>query len=156
MSAVERALHWRRPWLDPLVIGYSRLGNNGLGIAAAGCSAALALGAPERASAFAGVVFGTLTTNALVKQVVRRERPRVPMLIEAPNSTSFPSSHAAIAAAAAWVASGWVPALTPAFASLALLMGLSRIYLGVHHGVDVAAGFVLGSLIGASFLALGG
>lgn len=156
MRAAEYAVGLRRPWLDPIVSRFSLLGNNGIGIVVIGSGIALAAGEPRRAVSFAGLVFGTLFANAAVKQVVRRERPRVPTVIAAPRSSSFPSSHAALSAAAAWAASGWVPALAPAFASLALLMALSRIYLGVHHGTDVVAGSALGSLIGAAFLLLEG
>lgn len=156
MNAAELAVRLRRPWLDPLVSAFSLLGNNGVGIAALGSGSALVAGEPRRAASFAALVFGTLVANASVKQVVRRERPRVETVIRAPGSSSFPSSHAAVAAAAAWAASGWVPALAPAFASLALLMALSRIYLGVHHGTDVAAGLALGSLTGVAFLLLEG
>ena len=156
MNAAEYAVRLRRPWLDPLVSGFTLLGSNGIGIAVIGSGIALAAGEPRRAATFSGLVFGTLLTNAGVKQLVRRERPRVETVIRAPGSSSFPSSHAAISAAAAVAASGWVPSLAPAFASLALLMALSRIYLGVHHGTDVAAGSALGSLIGAAFLLLGG
>jgi membrane-associated phospholipid phosphatase len=33
----------------------------------------------------------------------------------------------------------------------ALVMAGSRVYLGVHHGSDIAAGLLLGALTGAAY-----
>ncbi len=74
---------------------------------AIGCAVALQRGTPRPAVVTAATVWGTLVTNYAIKRVVRRSRPageHLPAaLIAAPASTSFPSSHAAMAAAAAMV-----------------------------------------------------
>jgi len=148
----------RRPALDRAVAAFSRLGDYGVGWVVAGAALALALGRPGRALAFAALVWGTLGLNYAVKRVVRKERPAhggaAPPLIQAPASPSFPSSHAAMSAAAAFGLSELVPGAWPLFATLAVLMALSRLYLAVHDTVDVVAGALLGSAVGAAYLLL--
>lgn len=82
-------------------------------------------------------------------------RPRPPLgdsgiqaLGSIPDSTSFPSGHAATAFAAA-VAVGLVcRRLRTPLLALAAAVALSRVYLGVHYWSDVLAGSLLGALIG--------
>jgi membrane-associated phospholipid phosphatase len=148
----------RRPGLDRAVAAFSFLGDYGVGWVIGGAALGLALGRPWRAVAFAALVFGTLGLNYAVKRVVRRERPPlggpVQPLIHAPASPSFPSSHAAMSAAAAFGLSELVPEAWPLFATLAVLMALSRLYLAVHYTVDVVAGALLGTLVGLAYLLL--
>ena len=129
-----------------------------MGWVVAGVPLALLTDGAGAALSFAALIWGTLGLNYAVKRLVRRPRPAldgaVPPLIEAPPSPSFPSSHAAMSAAAAFGLSALVPELWPLFATLALLMALSRIYLAVHHTPDVLAGLALGSVTGAAYLAL--
>jgi membrane-associated phospholipid phosphatase len=89
-------------------------------------------------------VAGTYLLNTAIKVLVRRRRPRLeglPALIATPTSLSFPSAHASssFAAAAAYP----LPLVVPA-----TLMGLSRVYLGVHYPSDIAAGALIGTVIG--------
>lgn len=65
-----------------------------------------------------------------------------------PASASFPSGHAATAFAAA-VAIGLVhPRLRRPLLALAVVVALSRVYLGVHYALDVLAGTALGVAVG--------
>jgi undecaprenyl-diphosphatase len=57
---------------------------------------------------------------------------------------SFPSGHTAAATVSALLFSAAIPVLSPIFFSVAMLIGMSRIYLGVHYPSDVAMGFALG------------
>lgn len=91
-----------------------------------------------------------LLSHALV-QLVRRSvgRPRPELragtsaLVLAPDRFSFPSGHATAAMAVALGYALAAPALLPVLALLAMLIGLSRVVLGVHYLGDVLAGQLL-------------
>lgn len=90
---------------------------------------------------------------ALLKELFDRTRPAfadpaVEALVPTPDSPSFPSGHAATAFAAAAVVGAFYPRLRWPVFGLAALVGLSRIYLGVHFWLDVIAGAAIGIAIG--------
>jgi undecaprenyl-diphosphatase len=64
-----------------------------------------------------------------------------------PTGLSFPSSHASSSFAAARAFSGLLP--WPLLYAGAILMALSRVYLGVHYPSDIAAGAGVGTAIGS-------
>jgi undecaprenyl-diphosphatase len=68
-------------------------------------------------------------------------------LVHAPTDGSFPSGHAATSFAAATVLTYAWPRWWPAFLLLALGIGFSRVYVGVHYPLDVVGGAVLGILV---------
>ena len=88
-----------------------------------------------------------------IKHVVRRPRPfwtikgLVPLIT--PHGFSFPSGHATLAMAMAVVLAYYFPKARVSVYVLAVLIGCSRVYFGVHFPSDVVAGFILGALVGA-------
>lgn len=142
-----------QPWLDPIVSIYTQLGNAGI------LWIVLSLGMliPKStrkagAAALCAMVLGLLATNVTIKPLVQRARPWTilpiqPLVLER-DPNSFPSGHtcAAFAAGLVWArALPWKAARAAAVA-MAVLMGLSRLYVGVHFPADVLAGAVIGSL----------
>lgn len=100
------------------------------------------------------LVLAMLSTwvNETVKALLKLPRPdplRVRRLVEE-TSYGFPSNHAQTGAVVMWgylaakVRRGWFTALAVV---IALLISLSRIYLGVHFPQDVIGGWILGILI---------
>lgn len=72
------------------------------------------------------------------------------------DSYSFPSGHATIAFALAGILAAKEPKWKWWFYVLAILIALSRIYLGQHFPSDVIAGAILGWGIGAATMAATG
>lgn len=100
---------------------------------------------------------GALGTGIL-KRLVRRPRPQASQsfLYLKFDRHSFPSGHAARTAGMAVVlgatTTAWVGVV---LAVWGLAVGVSRVALGVHFASDIAAGWVLGGLIGCALLACG-
>jgi undecaprenyl-diphosphatase len=76
------------------------------------------------------------------------------VLVAVPSGSSFPSGHTSTSFACATVLSFFVPRAAPAFYLLALAIGFSRIYVGVHWPLDVLGGAVLGLAVGLAVTAL--
>jgi membrane-associated phospholipid phosphatase len=93
----------------------------------------------------------SVLVNAMIKPIFDRQRPD---LIEGaphlrrPKTASFPSGHASSGAMAAVLLTDAVPALRPVWLAAAGVVGASRIHARMHHGSDVAAGFVVGTVLG--------
>lgn len=119
-----------------------------------GLAAALALrgGTPRRAAlrGVAAITGASAAANLLGKPLFPRRRPaaeEVPehrRLVRRPTSSSFPSGHAASAAAFATAAAMESPALGLAIAPLAAAVAYSRVHTGVHWPSDIGAGALIG------------
>jgi len=102
--------------------------------------------------------------NSALKDFFARPRPEAYFGYPLPSSNSFPSGHAFFAASffggLAALANGRIRshslrvAVWTAAAVLSLLVGLSRVYLGVHYPSDVVAGYAA-AIIWVSAVALG-
>ncbi|MGI8731395.1 MAG: phosphatase PAP2 family protein [Solirubrobacteraceae bacterium] len=139
--------------LEQPIRRFSSLGEHAAIWLALGLAGAAA-DAPRRASWLRATrsVLYAYALNTLLKTVVRRRRPQLeqlPALISTPTSLSFPSAHASSSFAAARAYSALVPAGAPLYAT-ATAMALSRVYLGVHYPSDIAAGALLGTLVGGA------
>lgn len=94
---------------------------------------------------------GGILLNTTLKTVFRRERPTIVESGYESSFFSFPSGHATVAicfygalvilaAARFGGAARWILLILGAL--WALLMGLSRVYLGVHFPTDILAGYL--------------
>jgi membrane-associated phospholipid phosphatase len=91
--------------------------------------------------------------TVLLKLLTERNRPpqadpAIQALVSLPDSTSFPSGHAATAFAAATAVGVLHPRFRAPLLALAGMVALSRVYLGVHFWSDVLVGSLLGVAIG--------
>lgn len=145
----------RQPWLSPILAFYTKLGDHGL-LWIAACLLMLLWPRTRRAGlagAFA-LLLSLLCTNILLKHLFTRTRPWLVLegllpLVTERDPNSFPSGHSssALACAAAW----WRYLPQPwrlAAAVCALLMALSRLYVGVHFPTDVLGGILVGLFCG--------
>ncbi|WEO93880.1 phosphatase PAP2 family protein [Streptomyces sp. FXJ1.172] len=142
-------------WLDALVSFWSTYGLALFALlAAVGWWRARRVGPAAAVAALAVpvVVIAAYGVDSALKLVVREDRPcqslhvKVLEACPAPGDWSFPSNHAAIAAAAA-VALLFVSRRLGALgAAAALAMAASRVWVGAHYPHDVVAGLAVGAL----------
>ncbi|MEW6614229.1 MAG: phosphatase PAP2 family protein [Thermodesulfobacteriota bacterium] len=97
------------------------------------------------------VVFSDMLIHQLIKPLVARARPcnvlpHVHLLVGCggPDSYSFPSSHASNVFAAASFFGYKYKRLVAIFLSIAVIVGYSRVYVGVHYPSDIIGGAVVG------------
>jgi len=150
------------PWLDEVMRAAS---NTGVLLAIAALAAIyLWLKSPHRALAAILLVVAIgaadLISVRVLKPFIDRPRPckvdpfRVKHPLGCGSGQSFPSSHASNTAAAAMVFAWGAPRLSFLGLALTVLVGISRVYLGVHWPTDVLAGWALGAALGAVLIAL--
>ena len=157
----EQALVWiaqhvRCGLLDPFMKVYTQLGNTGMLFIVLGLI--LLLFKPTRKAGFSALcamLIGLVVVNFTIKPLVARERPWLVIrdfvnLVPEHDPNSFPSGHtnSAFAFALAVCVSAPKRWMKITAVCMAVLMGLSRLYVGVHFPSDVLAGALIGSLCG--------
>ncbi|AWV07672.1 phosphatase PAP2 family protein [Marilutibacter maris] len=152
---ILRALQQQHgPALDRFFVAISQLGYQ-YGVVPFDILLVLALSLRRhlREAIFAGLALaGSGLLNVATKLLFARERPDLWLSIAPEHNYSFPSGHAMGSMTLAWVlvllawptrARWWTIA---AALSFAWLVGVSRLYLGVHFPTDILAGWAAASL----------
>lgn len=155
-AALVRVVGWQRPSLTRVLRGVTHLGD---GLSWAFIGLVLMMLGSERAEQIGRALLlssaGAAVVSQAVKRVSKRRRPSEGIagfsaLVANPDAFSFPSGHTAAAVAVAIACSGFGGPLAVLFGALAVLVGFSRVYLGAHYPLDVAAGAVIGIAVGVA------
>ncbi len=144
----------RPPWLDWTMLGFTQIGN---GIASLTIALVLLL-AGDRLLAYE-LILGTLTlwlVVELLKALTHRSRPFIKLIQTRivgyrAGGRSFPSGHTSQAFfMATLIAQHFHVSIWGVFLlyATALLVGLTRMYVGAHYPRDVLAGAILGTAWG--------
>lgn len=143
-------------WLREVALDFTALGSFAVLIVISGVVAGFLLLQRRRRMALlvAVAVAGGMLLNTGLKQVFERQRPSVVPHLRVVTTPSFPSGHAAASAVvyltlgallAGYVQGHYTRAYCLAVAaSLTLVVGCSRVFLGVHYPTDVIAGWCVG------------
>jgi undecaprenyl-diphosphatase len=145
-------------WLADAARDVTALGSGAnLSLATAIVIGTLCLNRRFRAAGFLLASIGSgMVLSRLLKDFFERERPSVVPRLTDFDSGSFPSGHSMLSALVYLTLGGIVSRQTRRLAAkvyflsvalvLSLLVGISRVYLGVHFPSDILAGWAAGSL----------
>ena len=147
----------RADWLTPIVKFITYLGNGGIfWIALTLLLLILPKYRKVGAMSATALIFDLLSVNVLVKNLVARPRPYTQIeglinIIGEQSDFSFPSGHTAASFATVTVLLLCAPKkLSIPMTVLAVLISLSRLYVGVHYPTDVLGGVVIGVVCGVA------
>jgi undecaprenyl-diphosphatase len=101
-----------------------------------------------------GATFGGLVLSTILKNMFNRERPSVVPHLSIVHTSSFPSGHSMLSAVVYLTLGVMLSRLVPNRAAkiyflvlamlLSFIIGISRVYMGVHYPTDVLAGWTAG------------
>ena len=164
-EALRRLQKIQTGWLDGAALGVARLGWTPVATVLIATTVASLFVLRRRADALVVALSGIpMGLGLLLKDLIGRARPEYFITSFAPNSPSFPSGHSLFAmlfGGLLIVLVNELPVSTPIrrsfqalLALLILVMGLSRVYLGVHWPSDVMGGYLFGimALLGLVWL----
>ena len=140
------------PVADAVLYGASAVGDHGiLWMGLAALRAAREHDRREVVRVAAIMATESAVVNLGIKTLFRRVRPVVdtprPLPLRVPRTSSFPSGHATSAFCAAAVLSEGDGAW-PLYYALAVVVAASRVHVRIHYASDVAAGMVIGAVLG--------
>jgi len=170
-AALHAVVRMRTPWLTSSAIDLTALGSLTLVILFSAFTLVVLLVLRDRMGALqllaASVGAGVLTI--VTKDIIERTRPAEAQQLVIVSGFSYPSGHslstAALYLTIAIIASRYIQhsgaraAIFLAVSVVVLMVGASRVYLGVHYATDVASGISLGTawaLVLAGFFTLFG
>lgn len=141
---------WHTPAMDAAFRAVTELGS--IWASAAAAAVLAGRGRRRQAADALGAAVATWFVGQGLKKAFKRLRPYeaggpIRLLIGKPHGTSWPSSHPAVLLTFVLVAGrdlGLSSAGRARLAWLPGLVGVSRVYLGVHYPSDVAGGLLLG------------
>lgn len=161
MASIEEKIllfiqeHIRVEGLTPFVSFFTHLGNAGILFIVLTVFGLFFVSTRKAAiSSALGLVIHLILCNGILKNAFARTRPYevidgLQILIEKQPDFSFPSGHTSAAFAFAVAVFLNMDRKYGIFALvLAFLMGLSRLYVGVHYPTDVLVGAIVGVLCG--------
>ena len=155
LSTVQTIAEHRTPLGVMLAFLGTNLGSTGT-IIALSIVIALYLALKHRRALlpFLITIFGSFASFEFLKDLIARPRPPIALAVYQPPLYSFPSGHATMAVAFYGFAAYFLARRQKPFIRyglylsaivLALYVGFSRVYLGVHYPSDVLGGYVLGA-----------
>lgn len=144
----------RAPWIDWIMLVFTQIGSGGFALAVA-----IILYLRGKELLAYEFILGTLTLWAVVelmKVLIRRNRPYIKLnniriIGSRASGRSFPSGHTSQSFLMATILInyyhiGILKGLI--FYTIALLVGITRVYVGMHYPRDVLAGAILGTTWG--------
>ena len=147
-------INGRTDWLTPVMFGLTDLGSTAFVIGMIALITGVGIYFRKMLFIVANyiTITGALVLTELLKGAFHRQRPPLPWLAPA-GGYSFPSGHSLISLTlygflAYWIFrnishSRWRILVSAGFLLLPILIGISRVYLGVHYPTDVLAGWAV-------------
>lgn len=145
------------PWLQHVALELTTLGGTTVlaVVVLVGVGYLMVRGSYAAAFALAVAAIAGQIMSSLLKIGFGRQRPDIVAHLTDVHTLSFPSGHATMAAVV-WLTVGALLAQAPgplrvriyflaAAAAATIIIGLTRIYLGVHYPTDVLAGWAAGA-----------